>query len=139
MSKITISIQCDNVVDAQKILASLETKTETPAPKAQKAPAKKAAVVEDEDEMSFDDAATEDAEEILDEDVIEDEIVEEKPKAKKAAAPKLTEKDVNAAAMKHAKKYGRTETEGILKKFKVKSILELKADQYAAVIKALAV
>lgn len=64
----------------------------------------------------------------------------EEPKAKTAKAKKYTDKDVNTAAMNHAKTYGRPKTLAILsKKFKVKSILELKPEQYGEVIAALEV
>ncbi len=66
---------------------------------------------------------------------------EEKP-AKKAAskAKKITDKEINAAAVAHAKENGRPATLAILqKKFKVKSILELKPEQYPAVLAALEV
>lgn len=62
--------------------------------------------------------------------------LEEKP-AKKSA--KITDKDVNTAAMKHAGKHGRPATKAVLAKFKVKSILELKPEQYAKVVQALKV
>ena len=77
------------------------------------------------DEESFDD---------LDED--EEEVTTKKSAKGKTA--KVTEKDVNAAAKIHAKKHTRPETLKILaKKFKVKSISELKPDQYAAAVAAL--
>jgi hypothetical protein len=137
MSKIAISIQCDTVNEAQEILAKLNQTAETPktAPKAKvKTSAPQPEVEDESEEMDFDissnDAAGGDDEEMD---------FEEKPKAK-TKAPKLTEKDVNAAAIKHAKANGRDKTLALLsKKFKVKSILELKPDQYADAVAALAV
>lgn len=98
---------------------------------------KAAAVVEESEDLLMD---TEEMDE-LGFDGGEAEELEEKPKAKKEApAKKLTDKDVNAAALAHAKENGRPATLAILnKKFKVKSILELKPEQYGAVITALAV
>jgi hypothetical protein len=65
---------------------------------------------------------------------------EEIEAAVKAKAKKATSEDVNAAAMAHAKINGRAKTLAILtKKFKVKSVLELKPDQYDSVISALEV
>lgn len=67
----------------------------------------------------------------------ETEVVEE---PKKTKPKKVTSEDVNAAAMAHAKVNGRAQTLAILtKKFKVKSVLELKADQFESVLKALEV
>lgn len=64
----------------------------------------------------------------------------EETTGKKTASKKLTDKDVNQAAMAHAKKNGRPATLKVLKgKFKVNSIVELKPDQYADVVKALKV
>ncbi len=94
---------------------------------------------EGEEEESFDDAEeeTEVEEEELEEEELEEE--EEAPK-KSAKGKKLTEKDVNAACMAYAKKHDRKAALEILKKkFKVKSILELKPEQYADVMKALKV
>lgn len=92
-------------------------------------------------------ASTDDEETIEDEESFdaEEEVEEEEAPAKKAKAAtktdkpaKLTEKDVNRAAMAYAKVKGRPAVLKILEKqFKVKSILELKADQYPAVMKAL--
>jgi hypothetical protein len=64
---------------------------------------------------------------------------EEKPKA--AKSKKITDKDVNAAAIAHAKHHGsKKATLKVLKtKFDVESITELDEDQYAACIKALKV
>lgn len=65
--------------------------------------------------------------------------VEETPAAP-AKSAKITDKQVNTAAMNHAKKFGRPATMKILAgKFKVKSILELKPEQYGKVIAALKV
>lgn len=72
--------------------------------------------------------------------VEEEGFLEEAPVAASKKASKLTDKDVNNAAMAFAKKNGRPAVLEILsKKFKVKSILELKPEQYAVVVKALAV
>ena len=96
------------------------------------APAKKVvAPVEDEDDFSLDAAADED----------DDFTTEVTTPAKKATkAPKLTDSDVNNACKAYAKVHGKPATLAILKKkFKVQSILELKADQYGAAIEALEV
>lgn len=63
---------------------------------------------------------------------------EPEPK-KSAATTKLTAKDVNAAALAHAKKNTRAATMKVLAKFKVQSINDLKPAQYAEVVKALKV
>lgn len=58
----------------------------------------------------------------------------------KTVAKKLTEKDVNDACIAHAKIHTKPVTLGILsKKFNVKSVLELKPEQYPAVVDALKV
>lgn len=83
---------------------------------------------DDDNQMGFDMDADTDSE------------AEVEEPAKPAKKAKLTDKQVNEAAMKHAKKHGRPATLKILeKKFKVKSILELKPEQYAQVIAALKV
>ena len=104
--------------------------------------AKPAKVVE-EDETTFgsdeieDDTSFDTPEEMLGDDAGEDET---QTKPAKTTKVKLTDKEVNAAAMAHARQNGRPATLKILeKKFKVKSILELKPEQYAAVVKALEV
>ena len=103
----------------------------TPAPKKTK---KAAPVAED---LALDEVL--ETTEAIEDDFLADE-VEEKPAPKKAKEVKLTDKDVNAACMAHAKVNGRPKTMDILtKKFKVKSILELKPDQYQAVVTALKV
>lgn len=69
-----------------------------------------------------------------------DEMPEEIAPPKAKAKTKLTDKDVNNAAMAYAKKHGKPATMKILTgKFKVKSILELKPEQYQTVITALKV
>lgn len=127
-----------------------EAATKAPAQATPKAASKKvAAPVVDEDETDLlseddesnnlgdlDDSTSDDGLNFDSEDEAEE--IEEQPKAKKA--PKVTEKDVNAAAMAHAKKHKKINTLALLqKKFKVKSIMELKPDQYAAAIAALKV
>lgn len=80
-----------------------------------------------EEQMGFDDMEAEDE-------------VEEKPAKPAKGAKKFTDKDVNEAALAHAKKHKRKATLEVLqKKFKVKSISELKPDQYGAAIAALKV
>lgn len=69
------------------------------------------------------------------EDVVEETAKTEKP----TKAKKIEAKDVNAAAVAHAKKFGRAKTLAILEKIGVASVLELEPDQYASVIKALKV
>jgi hypothetical protein len=87
-------------------------------------------VEEADDALSFDDATDD-----------EEEIEAPAPKAKaKTKAPKVTDKDVNAAAMAYAKKHGRPATLKVLKsKFKVESVTELSEDDYAKAIQALKV
>lgn len=72
-------------------------------------------------------------------DDIEEEEIEEAPKkTAKAKTAKVTEKDVNAAALAHAKANTRPKTLALLKKhFKVGSISELKPDQYAKAVQVL--
>lgn len=120
-----------------------DAKTASAGPsKPAKKKAKPAPVEELDEEIEVEelDEEIEDDVEELDEE-IEDEDDKPAPKAKAKApakAAKLTEKDVNAAAIAHAKKNGRKATLTVLlKKFKVKSILELKPDQYASAIAAL--
>jgi hypothetical protein len=75
-------------------------------------------------------------------DAADEDEVEETPKktAAKTKTAKVTEKDVNAACLAHARKHTRPKTLELLKKkFKVGSISELKPDQYSAVISALKV
>jgi hypothetical protein len=74
---------------------------------------------------------------MADEEAVEE--VEAVVTKKAKAAKKLTEVDVNAAAVAHAKTHGKKETFKILGKFNVKSILELAEKDYAKVIKALEV
>lgn len=115
------------------------TVTATPAPKKTKKAAAPAVVEEQMDEMAAlgETETTEDESSEMGFDADE---VEEMPAPKAKKAAKLTDKDVNAAAMAHAKIHGRPMTLKILSgKFKVKSILELKPEQYAQVIAALKV
>lgn len=108
---------------------------------------KTAAPVEEPEDIEIDDAdleASDDVEETTDETdemaFDEDEVEEAPKKSAKTKAAKLTEKDVNTAALAHAKKHTRPKTLALLKKqFKVGSISELKPDQYGEVIKALKV
>lgn len=83
---------------------------------------------EETNELSFDDGNVEEEEEVT-------------AKPAKGAPKKYTDKDVNQAAIKHAKANGgKAKTLKILeKKFGVKSILELKPTQYGQVIAALKV
>lgn len=108
------------------------------APK--KAPVK--AAEETEDLLGSDDAGDDsllgDGSDDAGDDSLSFDATEETPAPAKKKAAKITEKEVNAAAMAHAKANGRPETLKILKsKFKVASLTELKADQYAAFIAAL--
>lgn len=83
-----------------------------------------------DEQMEFDMDGSDD-EETLDE-------TEEETRPKKTTKGKITDKQVNQACIAHAKKHGRKKTSAILaKKFKVKSVLELKTEQYGAVIAAL--
>jgi len=89
----------------------------------------------EEDELSLEATSDEDTEMGFD----DEEEVEEAPK-KATKSKKLTDKDVNAAALAHAKKYTRPKTLELLKKkFKVASISELKPEMYGKVIEALKV
>ena len=116
---------------AQKLVAEADAYTTTEATPTKKRKAAPPVEVEEPiDEETETLEATDEDESFLE---------EETPPPKKSAK-KLTEKDVNTAAMKHAKAHTKKETMKILTgKFKVKSILELKPEQYATVIKALAV
>lgn len=134
------------VTEARKFQGPTTGTADAPTPKIRKTKSAKALQVEeseddeesldltgtdetttDEPELSFDDATSDDEEEM------------EEPTPKKKTT-KITDKDINAAAMAHAKKYGRPKTMKILNdKFKVKSILELKTDKYPEVLKALKV
>lgn len=96
-----------------------------------KAPEQMEMGTEEIDELA---AASDDAEETFE----EFEELEEKAPAKKAPA-KITEKMVHSAAHAHAEANGKKATVAILQKFKVKSILELKPEQYAKVLQALAI
>ena len=102
-------------------------------------PAKKAAPVEDEETYDLDTtSASDDDTDFMD--VPDEDDVPVKKTAAKTKAPKLTDADVNTACKAYAKVHGKPATLAILKKkFKVQSILELKADQYAAAIEALEV
>jgi TATA-binding protein-associated factor Taf7 len=85
---------------------------------------------ESEDEESFDEEAEAETEESEDD--------EEKPK--KAAKGKIDAKAVNEACKAHARKHGFEATQAILqKKFKTSSVGKLKPEQFAEVIKAVAV
>lgn len=95
-----------------------ETEEEDFAPK--KKPAKKAASFEAEEESA------------------EEEVEEEAPPKKKAKAP--TYDDVSAACKAYAKENGFEETKALLlKKFKTSSLTKIKPEDFAAVIKAVAV
>lgn len=104
---------------------------------------KAAAAPEMDDEETTEDAGFTDTEEETNEGLSfdsqdDEEITPPKKAAKKA--PKITDKDINSACLAHAKAHGRPKTLAILsKKFGVKSILELKTEQYADVLKALKV
>lgn len=123
----------DIVAQAQMLIDADANTAVTTATTGKRGKKAKTEAVEEETELLADTETSEDEGQLgfdMDEE-------EEEPTP---SAKKLTDKDVNTAAMAHAKKHGRKETMGILtKKFKVKSILELKADQYPAVIKALKV
>jgi len=116
-------------------------KTSTTPPKT-----KKAAPVEepeeiDADELSDELEAAEETTDDADEMGFDEEAEQEAPKkSAKAKTAKLTEKDVNTAALAHARKHTRPKTLALLKsKFKVSSISELKPEQYSKVIEALKV
>lgn len=125
----------DEVIAAAQTLVQSSTITTTTV--AKKAIKKAAAVVDEDIELEdVEDAMLAGAEETLeDEEIGFDAEPEEKPKARKAA--KITEKDLNEALKAFATANGRPKTLQVLeKKFKVKSILELKPDQYPAVLAA---
>ncbi len=98
-----------------------------------------AAPVEDDDILlASDDEVTEDTPADEDDALSFDDATDEEPAAKKTK--KLTDKDVNAACMAHARKHGKAKTLALLAKtFKVKSILELKPELYSKAIAALKV
>ncbi len=82
-----------------------------------------AAADEDEGDLGFDEMSEDEA-----------------PAPKATKAKKLTDKDVHSAALAHAKKFTRPVTLKLLAaKFKVKSIAEIKAEDYGKVIAALKV
>jgi hypothetical protein len=139
--EIAVTLKGSNLQDVlaqAQALIDAEGKT-APTATAGKRTRKAAPVAEpeaDSEELLAMDEETDAAEESEELGFDEETEVEEPPKKSK----KLTDKDVNAAAMAHAKKHGRPKTLALLeKKFKVKSILELKADQYPAVVAALKV
>lgn len=91
----------------------------------------------DDDEEETDDTESEESDD-------EDDTEDEEPAPKKKAKKKLTVDDVNEACKARAAdtggKEGRAEVLGILKKkFKTQSVSDLKPEQYADVIKAMAV
>jgi hypothetical protein len=112
-------------------------------------PVKRAAATEDEDTDtetetddldSVDDQAEVDGLEDTSEEASFDDIEEEEtPKSAKGKKTKITLSDINAAALKHAKKFKKEKTLKILAKFKVKSVNELKTSQYEQVLAALKV
>lgn len=55
------------------------------------------------------------------------------------AAPKITLEEVIGGFKEYAKKKGRDKAAAILGKFKVKSVRDLKSEQYAEVLKALGI
>lgn len=129
----SLNIMVKSPEQAQAILAfAAGYKPTTITGKTTKAQA--AVTVSDDTDLDNDDFDTPETDTDLDEDF-------DTPPAKTTKAAKVTEKEVNAAAMAHAKANGgKKATLTILKnKFKVASILELKPEQYAAVIKALAI
>lgn len=120
--------QAKSLIDANESTAPIAAKRGRPT-KAKEIEAASDVELMDEDTTT----ATDDADDFS---FDEDEVAA----PKSAKSKKLTDKDVNNAAMAHAKENGRKATLSILaKKFKVKSILELKPEQYATVIEALAV
>ena len=132
------------IAGAKKFVTANQTsETTTTVAASKKAAAKKAAPqVEETEEIDTDliggDEEETETEETDDALSFDSEDEEEAPKAKKA--PKLTEKDVHAAAIAHAKKNTKAKTLELLqKKFKVKSIMELKPEQFAKAIEVLKV
>lgn len=144
-TQLTVTIQGKDlnelIAGAQKFVAANQA-TSNAAPVKTK---KTAAPVEEPeaDELDLETAEAEETDELDFDSETEDEEVEEQPKAKKktAGAKKLTEKDMNAIALAHAKANGgRAATLKVLTKhFKVKSLLELKPEQYAKAAELLAV
>lgn len=65
------------------------------------------------------------------------EVEEEKPAAKKGKAKEISLDDVRAALKTYAAKNSRDKAIAVLKKFKVKSILDLDPAQYGEVMKVL--
>lgn len=120
-----------------KLNAAVATWTKTGATAPAKTTKKVAAPIEEtEDEELSLDANDELADDMAFDDVPEydEEVEEPAPKKTAAKAKKLTEKDVNAAALAFSKAKGRPAAMKVLAKYKVKSILELKPEQYAKVI-----
>lgn len=122
------------------------TATTTATPRKRGRPAKTETVEDAEQLEMIDDTA--EAEELdassesADDELGFDQTDEDEAPAKTAKKKpvKLTEADVNEACKAHARKHGRPATFEILKKkFKVKSLLELSADQYPAVVAAMKV
>lgn len=98
----------------------------------------------EDDEVPADDEdvlADDSAEDGSFDDIEDDEEIEAPPKKAAAKTKEVTEQAVQLAAMAHAKKNGRKATVTILeKKFKVKSVAELKTQQQrSAALAALAI
>lgn len=139
MTNISVTLNGANLDEIRKQAMSFLATTETEA-KPTRSRKQAAPTTSELPDETLDEVAEETVEESFDslEDVSEETIEETPAKTAKKKTTKLTEKDVNEQAMAHAKKFGRPKTLEILnKKFKVKSILELKPEQYAAVILAL--
>jgi len=137
------------VIEAEAFRGTATPTVTKATPTKTKAPVKKLEAVDADDELAGDIEIGDEAEETDElsfDDETEDEVEEVQAAPAKTAkttkAKKLTEKDVNAAAMAHAKVHGRQKTLALLtKKFKrpIKSILELKPDQYETAVQVLEV
>lgn len=97
---------------------------------------------EEEEEFDLTDAEEEqEEEENENEEESEEETEEEEEsgesESEEEEAPSVSLQDVIGAFQKYAKKNSREDAAKVLKKFKVKSVKDLKKDQYPAVLKAL--
>lgn len=109
------------VTEAEKFQAKT-TPVAAPKAKAKAAPVIEESFLDDAEETSDDFGGFEEPEE---------------PKKKEKKTPKITEATIQKAAAAYAKENSREAVYKILKKFKVKSVLELKESQYEDVMEAL--
>jgi hypothetical protein len=144
MNTIEVTLRGANLQEIAKQAQLLFGTTTTATAPVRQTPTTKKAAAEIESDFTLDEVAETEVEtETTDEvgfDLSADEDDTETPAPVKTKAKKYTEKDLQTAAKNHAKVYGRPKTQALLtKKFKVKSLLELKPDQFASVIETLKV